>query len=253
MKLFLLFLFPFILFSCEKEAVPEKNQAPVAEDPKRNGDEGQEEEVEEDQDSNSISYLALGDSYTIGEGVAENQRWPVLLVQKLEEANIDVEKLEIIARTGWTTGKLQEAINSKDFDESFDLVSLLIGVNNQYQGRSLEEFKKEFFELLKTATELAGGRKENVFVLSIPDYSVTPFAQGSKTKKIAEEIRAFNSAKEEIAKQYGVGFFNITPISQKAKDDPELLAPDGLHPSGKMYSQWVELILPEIVQMARNL
>ena len=235
MRFILLFTFSFLFANCEKETINENNSPPIP----------QEELME-------IRYLALGDSYTIGEGVPENQRWPVLLSQQLLDSGIQVEKVEIVAATGWTTRNLINAIEGKNLDKSYDLVSLLIGVNNQYQGKSIEEYRKEFAELLNTAIELAGGKEENVFVLSIPDYSVTPFARGRDISKIAEEIEAFNSVNKEIAEQKRVKYFNITPLSQNAKNDPALLAEDQLHPSGKMYGQWVEFILPEIVSIVKE-
>ena len=192
------------------------------------------------------SYLALGDSYTIGESVAEDQRWPVQLAAKMKENGVNVRNPKIIATTGWRTDQLKEAIESSSLGPSYDMVSLLIGVNNQYQGRSVESFAPEFEELLQMAINKVGGNKNRVFVLSIPDYGKTPFGS-SKEEKIGKELDAHNAVSKEICDRYGVDYFNITSISREAKDDPELIAEDNLHPSGKSYKRWVELIYQDII------
>jgi lysophospholipase L1-like esterase len=192
--------------------------------------------------STAKTYLALGDSYTIGESVAESERWPVQLAAELVSAGVEMTNPKIIARTGWRTDELISAIeNDQELAEKYDLVSLLIGVNNQYQGKSVESFAPEFEELLQTAIKLAGNNSRNVIVLSIPDYGKTPFG-AAKEEKIEKDIDAYNKASKDICKKYKVKYFNITPISRRAKTDPELVADDDLHPSGKMYSAWVELI-----------
>jgi lysophospholipase L1-like esterase len=153
---------------------------------------------------------------------------------------------EIIATTGWTTNELSDGIAKADPKGPYDLVSLLIGVNNQYRGWSLEEYKEQFAGLLTQAIGFASGRADRVVVVSIPDWGVTPFAAGRDQQKIAREIDAFNAAARLIAEQSGVAFVDITPGSRLAASDSSLVAEDGLHPSGKMYSQWVELIFPVV-------
>lgn len=194
------------------------------------------------------TYLALGDSYTIGQSVAESERFPNQTIALLRAQNIKIGDPKIIATTGWITKNLIDAINSTTLQNNYSVVSLLIGVNNQYQGRSIDEYKVEFTTLLNRAIQLAANKKEHVFVLSIPDYSVTPFAQNSDTAKIAREIDAFNAANKHISLQAGVNYLDITPISREAKNDPSLIANDGLHPSGKQYKMWAELLAPMMAQ-----
>lgn len=183
-----------------------------------------------------FKYLALGDSYTIGESVAEADRWPNQLAQKLKIPNPT-----IIATTGWRTDDLNGAIQSANLKNEYDLVSLLIGVNNQYQGKSAVRYEIEFEDLLKTAIQLAKGKSKNVFVVSIPDYGYTPFGK-PKQEIITPQIDEFNQINKRIADKYQIAYFNITGISRKGLDDPTLVAADGLHPSGKMYTLWVDLI-----------
>jgi lysophospholipase L1-like esterase len=189
----------------------------------------------------NMKYLALGDSYTIGESVTENERWPNQLADVLKLKGMLVDPPTIIATTGWRTDNLKNAIDIAKLKPEYDLVSLLIGVNNQYQGKPLEPYKAEFEELLQTAIRLARGKKENVFIVSIPDYGYTPFGQ-PKQQKISAELDAFNEANEVTAKKYGVKYFYITDISRKGLAQPDLVAGDGLHPSGKMYKAWVDVI-----------
>ncbi len=198
------------------------------------------------------SYLALGDSYTIGEGVIENERWPELLVQALNKEGFSLKKPLIIATTGWTTADLKTAIAQRQPMGPFNLVSLLIGVNNQYQGIDMVIYEKEFNELLQTSIALAGSKPEHVFVVSIPDYAITPFAQQHDPERISLEIDQYNQVARSIAESYGVRFFNITPISRKAADNPALLAEDKLHPSGLMYQEWVDLVLPTVKKFLQN-
>lgn len=198
-------------------------------------------------DSIHKTYLALGDSYTIGESVAESDRFPVQTVQLLRQQNIDIANPDIIAVTGWTTGNLLNALNNNPPKKNYSVVTLLIGVNNQYQGKSLNEYKTEFTELLLRAIKYAGDNTKHVFVISIPDYSVTPFAQGSDTAGIAKEIDAFNAANKAITLNEGVAYIDITPISREVKNDPSLVAGDGLHPSGIQYKRWSELIAAEVL------
>ncbi|PAU93086.1 lysophospholipase [Aliifodinibius salipaludis] len=198
-------------------------------------------------ESSSISLLALGDSYTIGESVDKDQRWPVLLADSLRSRNLRVEQPKIIAQTGWTTSDLQEAIEKEKPHSSYDLVSLQIGVNNQYQGLDFKLFEKEFKELLKQAVSFADGKSQNVFVVSIPNYGVTPFGQKKNPDKITRELSRYNETARKIAQKHDITFINITPISEDALNNPELTANDELHPSGEMYQQWVSKMLPSIL------
>ena len=194
-----------------------------------------------------VKLLALGDSYTIGESVASSSRWPIQLVDSLQKRGVDCLQPKIIATTGWRTDNLKNAISRTKFkkDEQYNLVSLLIGVNNYYQGKSVESYAPEFEDLLKTALQLAGGDKSAVFVLSIPDYGYTPFGK-EKQQTISEGIDAYNAVNKSISDKYGVKYYNITDISRRGLDEPDLVAADGLHPSEKMYSLWVQVILSEI-------
>lgn len=194
------------------------------------------------------SYLALGDSYTIGESVADSERFPVQTVKLLREHNIDISNADIIARTGWTTDDLLNALNANVPKKAYSVVTLLIGVNNQYQGKSLDDYKTRFTELLNRSLIYAGNNKNHVFVISIPDYSVTPFASTSDTARIAREIDAFNAVNKSISLNGGVHYLDITPISRDAKSDPALIAGDGLHPSAMQYKRWSELLAPMILK-----
>lgn len=198
--------------------------------------------------SGTFSYLALGDSYTIGQSVPQSSSFPFQLKDALKTEGLTIETPKIIAVTGWTTDELQGAIKQVKLTQKFDVVTLLIGVNNQYRGYPLETYKKEFSELLQTAIDFSGGRKARVFVISIPDWGVTPFGKNaSKTPEvIATEIDAFNAAAAKITMDAGVSFTNITPDSRVAANDPSLIAEDGLHPSGKMYHNWVNALTPKI-------
>lgn len=197
----------------------------------------------------TLHYLALGDSYTIGEAVEERERWPVRLAEALRAEGKDMTDPEIIARTGWTTDELDAAITERGPKGPYDLVSLLIGVNNQYRGRSLEEYREQFSALLERAIGFAGGHPERVFVVSIPDWGVTPFAEGRDRAEIGREIDAFNAAARERCRERGVQFVDITPGSRRAADDPALVASDGLHPSGAMYAEWTAAVLPVVREM----
>lgn len=189
----------------------------------------------------NYSYLALGDSYTIGESVKESERWPVQLSNSLRNK---LNKPVIIAKSGWTTDQLIDTLNKINFNKKFDFVSLLIGVNNQYRGRSVENFKEGFTILLKKSIEYANYKKERVLVVSIPDWGVTPFAKNKNRTIIGNEIDAFNKVIHDECMKNNITFFNITEISRKAVNDNSLIAEDGLHPSKKMYKQWVKIIKP---------
>jgi lysophospholipase L1-like esterase len=189
----------------------------------------------------SKTYLALGDSYTIGESVASTDRFPMQTVAQLKQEGIYFQVPEIIAVTGWTTGELIHHIEKNPPEKQpYDLVSLLIGVNNQYQGKSLEEYKGEFSLLLEKSIRFAGGRPGHVIVLSIPDYSVTPFSEGGDRVSIARAIDSFNRINRALSLQYQVHYIGITEDSRKARSDASLVAEDGLHFSGKEYALWAD-------------
>ncbi|MBD0320779.1 MAG: SGNH/GDSL hydrolase family protein [Gemmatimonadetes bacterium] len=191
-----------------------------------------------------LSYLALGDSYTIGEGVPEGERWPVRLAEMLGERGIAVEAPRIIARTGWTTDELDAAIDEAAPQGPYGLVSLLIGVNNQYRGRPADEYREQFAALLARAVAFAGGDASRVLVLSIPDWGVTTFAADRDGAAIAREIDRFNDIAREEAERAGARFVDITPASRAAAARPGMLADDGLHPSGAAYEEWARIALP---------
>jgi lysophospholipase L1-like esterase len=194
-------------------------------------------------DMPAFRYLALGDSYTIGENVPEGDRWPNQLARQMSAEGIDTD-VTIIARTGWTVNELWQAIQVDPPEGSYDLVTLLIGVNDQYRGYPVAGYRDDFRFLLNIALEYAGGDPDRVIVLSIPDWGMTPFAAGRDTQAIAEEIDQFNSINLEEAERAGVHYVDITPISRTVTADSDLIAADGLHPSGRMYLEWVNLLLP---------
>ena len=191
-------------------------------------------------------FLALGDSYTIGEGVDPSERWPAQLAAAMQTDGLLLDDPIIIAQTGWTTSDLLAKIETSDLQGPFDLVTLLIGVNNQYQGKDIEAYREEFGILLEMAVDFAGGDLTRVVVLSIPDWSETPFAVGRDQAQIAKAIDQFNIVNQAESLAAGVGYIDITCISRKAASDTTLLASDDLHPSGKMYAAWVDLLLPVV-------
>jgi lysophospholipase L1-like esterase len=202
-----------------------------------------------------LTILSLGDSYTIGEGVKPEERWPIQLAHAMRSIGLELGEPQIIARTGWTTDELKKGIEESKVETRYDWVTLLIGVNNQYRGRSADEYRKELREQLKYAIEKAGSNPKRVIVLSIPDWGVTPFAKekGKDPEKIAREIDIYNRIKQEEAERLGVHFVDITDISREAgledsklPAEQRLLADDGLHPSGIMYKRWVERVIPII-------
>lgn len=194
------------------------------------------------QDRPASRYLALGDSYTIGESVSPAERFPVQLVAMLRERGVEISDPEIIARTGWTTDELDKAIDAAKPRGPYDLVTLLIGVNNQYRGRSADEYRREFRALLQRAILFGGGHAGHVVVLSIPDWGVTPFAQGRDRARIAREIDQFNAINRSETALVGAAWVDVTPVSRR--DNPSLIASDRLHPSGSMYAEWARLALP---------
>jgi lysophospholipase L1-like esterase len=194
-------------------------------------------------------YLALGDSYTIGEGLAANENWPHQLAAALRAQGVAIADPEIIARTGWTTDELSAAMDAHAFHPPYDLVTLLIGVNNQYRGRDLGNYRVEFRKLLERAIALAGGNARHVVVVSIPDWGVTRFGaeSGRDRAGIAREIDAFNAAAAEISAALHVRQADVTATSRDRGGDADMLAADGLHPSAAMYARW----LPAVSAAAR--
>jgi len=195
----------------------------------------------------SKSYLALGDSYTIGESVPVSDRFPVILVNDLNGKGYNFQEPKIVAKTGWTTDELKTAILKENLSENYDLVTLLIGVNNQYRGRDVENFRLEFADLLQMAIGFANDQPEKVVVVSIPDWGVSPFASGRDQEKIAEEIDLYNKVKKEETLKRNVTFVDITVISRSGLGIPDYFAKDGLHFSGKMHQLWVNEIMSQYV------
>ena len=192
----------------------------------------------------TFTYLALGDSYTIGESVPLHRSFPYQTVSLLRNAGYHVAAPEIIAKTGWTTDELEAGMKGFEFLHKYDFVTLLIGVNNKYRGRDIIEYKEQFEGLLKKAIALAGGKPEHVVVLSIPDYGVTPYGENKDPEKIAKEIDEYNTLNKAISIQYKVHYLDITESTRKAKTTAGLVAPDGLHPSEKEYAKWAKKLVP---------
>jgi lysophospholipase L1-like esterase len=197
-------------------------------------------------DAPALTYLALGDSYTIGEGVAPADRWPVQLATRLRRDGIPLADPRIIATTGWTTDELDAGIDAAQPLGQFDFVSLLIGVNNQYRGRPLDEYRVQFAALLERAIGFAHGRSDRVLVLSIPDWGMTRFGAGSgrDVAAIARELDAYNAAAKAICDARGVAFVDITTVSRAHGAEDAMLVEDGLHPSRAMYAAWTDAALP---------
>ncbi|PWS28058.1 lysophospholipase [Pedobacter yonginense] len=238
-------LFAALLFSLLTSGCTKEKDMSVAKDP--------DNSFVAPNQKTSFTYLALGDSYTIGASVTKAESFPYQLQSALKAQNTTLADPKIIAVTGWTTDELKGAIKQAKLTERYDFVTLLIGVNNQYRGYPLDTYKKEFSELLQTAIDFANGSKRRVFVISIPDWGATPFgknaAKGPQT--IAAEIDAFNAANKEITLAAGVSYTDITPGSRNAKTDPALIAADGLHPSAKMYAEWVNALLPKVTEVLK--
>jgi lysophospholipase L1-like esterase len=197
--------------------------------------------------ASTLRFLALGDSYTVGEGVPPSACWPVQLVSILRREAYPIDDPILIAQTGWTSDELlagMAAAPELEGGAPYDLVSLLIGVNDQYRGRRQDEYRVQFVKLLDRAVALARDDPFRVIVLSIPDWGVTPFAAGRNRDQIAAEIDNFNAVNREAAKQAGVHYIDVTSISRQAVHDSSLLASDGLHPSGNIYTCWAAAVLP---------
>jgi lysophospholipase L1-like esterase len=194
-----------------------------------------------------VRYLALGDSYTIGEGVEPEDGWPVRLAALLLLEGITVTDSEIVASTGWTTDELEAGIDRAGLRGTYDLVSLLVGVNDQYRGGGVEEYRSRFRAVLRRAASLAGGEAGRVVVLSIPDWGATPFAEGRERARITAEIDRFNAVNRAETDSAGARYVDVTGVSRRAASSrsESLVAPDGLHPSGAMYAEWARLVLPQ--------
>lgn len=203
---------------------------------------------------NELTYLALGDSYTIGEAVEPFDRWSHILVKRLKEDDIDIAYPKIIAKTGWTTDELDNAIQKENINESYDLVTLLIGVNNQYRQYPINTYEVEFEDLLKQSIHFSRLGSQRVVVVGIPDYGFTPFSKEKEFNavKIAQEIQEYNTIAKNICTKYQVAFIDIFDISQKAMDKVNFLADDGLHFSGEMYAMWVNEILSKVKKILQN-
>jgi lysophospholipase L1-like esterase len=199
----------------------------------------------------AISFLALGDSYTIGEGETAAHRWPVQLAALARQQGLNLGEPAIIARTGWTTAELQDAIAAAHSQQTYGLVSLLIGVNNQYRGQSVALYRTEFRALLATAIRFANGQPRHVVVLSIPDWGVTPFAHGRDQAQIAQEIDQFNLVAHEECQHADVAFIDITPLTRAAAGSVSQFTADGLHYTGAQMRQWAELALPVVQRQLR--
>jgi lysophospholipase L1-like esterase len=189
-------------------------------------------------------FLALGDSYTIGEGVLPDERWPTQLVRLIRKQSIKIAEPEIVARTAWTTDELSDAIDSAQPRGPFDLVTLLIGVNDQYRSRPPESLDEFYRPLLRRAIEFANGRPERTIAISIPDWGATPFAEGRDRALIKREVEAYNARERDIAAAEGTTWVDVTEISRQMTVEPALVTADGLHPTGDMYKRWAERILP---------
>lgn len=204
--------------------------------------------------TDSLTYLALGDSYTIGAAVPLERSFPYQLVAQLRNTNHFFKKPEIIAVTGWTTDELIKGIAERDLkNKNYNIVTLLIGVNNQYRGYSKDVYRTEFTELLNTAINYAGGNRQHVFVLSIPDWGVTLFAQkmGRDAAPVGAEIDQFNAINKQETEKMGVAYVDITPSSRRAKNEAGLIADDGLHPSANMYNLWVSQLMPIVISQLK--
>lgn len=194
-----------------------------------------------------VRILALGDSYTIGEGVAVEDRWPMQLATLLRARGMRVAEPKIIAKTGWTTDELAAAIDDAEPAGTYDIVTLLIGVNNQYRGRSVDEYRSQFRALLARAIGFAGGKPSHVVVLSIPNWGQTPFAAGRDRARIALDIDAFNDVNRDESARVGARYLDITPISGRAATETDMVVGDKLHPSARMYAEWVRAMLPTVI------
>lgn len=196
-----------------------------------------------------LRLLCLGDSYTIGEGVSAEERWPNVLTAMLRQRRHDVADPRIIARTAWTTDELMDAIAEAPPAGTFDLVTLMVGVNDQYRSRPVDQFEASFGQVLTTAIGFSGRGPARVIVLSIPDWGATPFADGRDRALISREIDAYNASARSIAEARGARWHDVTPLSRKVAGNPSLVVDDKLHPSGAMYREWAESLLAPVASM----
>ncbi|MEC9065343.1 MAG: SGNH/GDSL hydrolase family protein [Bacteroidota bacterium] len=241
MKRVVLFILILLIVSCsEKGNLDEKNQIDTIEN--------QEsiyndliDNTSESVSQNNLSFLALGDSYTIGESVIEEERWPNQMVDIALNENVMFDQPDIIAKTGWRTEQLIDTLNKINFIKKFDYVSLMIGVNNQYSLKPIETFRLDLIKLLDMSIGYSI-KRDNVVLISIPDWGVTPFAEGYDRNRIKEEIDQFNSVIKDIANANNILYVDVTEISRRAITEKDLIANDSLHPSGKMYKEWAEKI-----------
>ena len=241
MKRAVLFILILLIVSCsEKGNLDEKNQIDTIEN--------QEsiyndlfDNTSESISQNNLSFLALGDSYTIGESVIEEERWPNQMVDIALNENVMFDQPDIIAKTGWRTEQLIDTLNKINFIKKFDYVSLMIGVNNQYSLKPIETFRLDLIKLLDMSIGYSI-KRDNVVLISIPDWGVTPFAEGYDRNRIKEEIDQFNSVIRDIANTNNILYVDVTEISRRAITEKDLIANDSLHPSGKMYKEWAEKI-----------
>lgn len=199
-------------------------------------------------------YLALGDSYTIGESVPSESTWPFLLTEHLVQQGFDISQPRVIARTGWRTDELINALEVADLKpESFDMVSLMIGVNNQYQEKPIEQFSEEFRILLQKAIAYDRHGSKTTFVVGIPDYSITPYAARNDKKDADKEVKRYNKIIREICKEYDVEFYPIFKLSQRMRGSSEMFVEDELHPSAEQYEIWFRSFRDKVVQLAKNM
>ena len=241
MKRVVLFILILLIVSCsEKGNLNEKNQIDTIEN--------QEsiyndliDNTSESVSQNNLSFLALGDSYTIGESVIEEERWPNQMVDIALNENVMFDQPDIIAKTGWRTEQLIDTLNKINFIKKFDYVSLMIGVNNQYSLKPIETFRLDLIKLLDMSIGYSI-KRDNVVLISIPDWGVTPFAEGYDRNRIKEEIDQFNNVIRDIANANNILYVDVTEISRRAITEKDLIANDSLHPSGKMYKEWAEKI-----------
>lgn len=197
-------------------------------------------------------FLALGDSYTIGEGVADAERWPNQLVELLRADGIAITDLHLIARTAWTTDELSDAVDQEKPKGPFDLVTLMVGVNDQYRSRPVTQYETEYQQLLKRARGFAGNRASRVIAISIPDWGATPFSEGRDRALIAREIQAYNDSGAKLAAAAGVVWVDVTEASRAMLTDPSLVAVDGLHPTGRMYARWAGILRPHALSALKS-
>jgi lysophospholipase L1-like esterase len=194
-----------------------------------------------------LTWLALGDSYTIGEACPIHESFPYQAVQLLRKEGININAPEILARTGWTTSELADQLNQTTLAADYGIVTLLIGVNNQYRGLSSSQYALEFEELLESAIRIAGNVPRHVFVLSIPNWALTPYAIERDVSAISKEVGLFNSINRKISLLHHVNYIDITTGSPETSANPGFLAPDGLHPSGRAYARWAKLLTDNIL------